>query len=1396
MALTSSTSYSYMSQKRPLSSLFAGRVLKKAKCGPPFQEAALKLLQQNQSVNDLLTEVSSNNSSTSSSSARCQLIPSAVCASLLMSELKREAEQHDVPLTAVTVSVLVRRLTELTTDCKETLLPAACRAQLCVLLESSRELMSQGALCPEVLWKELSRDETFPKLEVAFHLHSYNIISLQYILESHGVRPWLVSELKALCSWTPSEAEAKRCQQRVLTLVLQVLVGAGFDLPEEDMPQNKRFCGLCCSILDHMLFWLLETVEQNESLRGRGAQIWVELFDSTLCGTLVSPAALQRYFHHCLTKTLTFKPRLTVSSAITLQNEWTFAKASPLLTNLFCQLTVVSSMQQLFVDLQQILATHEVNWRHVLSFLSTVLVYNPSAQTSLEELLNILLSAAFQSYDLESVITAFLLARQGALEGPAVFPSYTDWFKKCFGGSSSPHTVSKKALVFLLKFLSDLVPFESPQYLKVHILHPPFVPVKHRSLLLEYVSLAKTRLADLKESLEDMGLYEDVSAAPAEQSQCQEVQDVEKALSLFKSTGRISATVMEASIFRRPYFLTRFLPALLAPRALPVKTDARMKFIEALKKADKIPAAQYSSFVAACQKEKHTDDVPDLHDCPVDVLKLQLDTFRDLALRGDERELLAQVSRMSHTLNVLFPPLSHQSAVVQLRTDSPPSDLQIQVVSMILRSFCQCVLDTCRGGAPTKPVSWASRFVMALTGNRLVFCSLLHRLWDLFHNQTSLLSGTHVLGLAVLTMQLHSCCSLCPLVELQPTASGPVCVTEALCSTFRCHTRTHMLFCVRFCVVAVCYGLCRRDSDLDKLIPSSVYKKLLYLIPRLLPRARALLIDGPVGDVAISWKSATDDSRSWTKSALSLWSHPAFLSLQLKPQYQLSFAEWLHFELQICRGDDALSDLERQEYHQWACMELFLPRPEQEGGCGGGLRTFCCRLINAILENNEVNKEENHQGIESCLPDILSRLQECVYELSLAERSGAPSHGASVGSCLLELLSQRVSSASAACPSISAAVILQRTMHSWNRVMLALPAELFIHVTHEAGRSTLDCSLLIEHINQHQRAVCFAANLLSCHITTHFVKGVLCASLRCGCPSEEFSTAWGRISLHCPLLLISTVFWWEHMRVILQSLWRRSCDETSLPDQLMLLSDCHQWAHRALRGQAALTAPAPALLLAACLYRAMQDCECVDNSYISVLRKEQKTPEVLVFLFSLCVNRFLSSLLHPEENGVRTVGTCSALLRELVHSADWLSSFKSTERGVYQPVAMVTADELKRLMPWAFYSLMCQQSSELLHTAARCPGFIHTAVHCYVNLLQLFIDGCTPTQSSNQVEPSQIVVQSKKLLLRCISQVPGSALSSSHCKQLQELSAELDPEITAALSRHQNPSLSPEIDFF
>ncbi|XP_070763444.1 Fanconi anemia group A protein-like [Enoplosus armatus] len=1443
-----SASCDSVSQKRTLSSLLAGRVVKRPKQGDGqhLQEATIQLLEQQQNLCSLLREVGNPDPcnlfcTQNGGPKQSEGISSAITGSLLVCGLRRQASQLGVPVAALSVKMVLERLTEITgteevkeeeEDKRRELLTSSQRVQLCVLLESSKELLSQGALCPKLLWQEYRRDQRLPKLEVVYHLHFYNILTLKYILESdEGVRLWLVSQLTALCGWTPprGEEETKRVQRKVLSTVVGVLAGTGFELRHEPAATDRRMSLLCCSVLDDMLSWLLDNVDKSPTLRsagaGAGAELWIQIFDASLCGVSASAGALQRFLTHSLTQILTYKPRLTVSDAITLQNEWTFAKASRLLTSLFCQLAVVFSVEQLLRHLQQVLETHEVSWKHVLCFLSTLLVYNPCTQTSLRELLSRLLSSAFEGYDLENMITAFLLARQGALEGPGVFPSYSDWFKMSFGGGSGYHATSKKSLVFLLKFLSDLVPFEPPQYLKVHILHPPYVPVKHRSLLMEYVSLAKTRLADLKESMEDMGLYEDVSGAggASVQPQCQAVQDVERAVSLFESTGRISATVMEASIFRRPYFLTRFLPALLTQRVLPVKADARMSFIEALKKADKIPAAQYSSYVESCQKQRQQDRstaCSDANDDPLEVLKIQLQEFTQLLVEGNDGEMSAQLSRISHTLSVIFPGRPNEltgQTVIQLHTNTPLSpELHVKAVNMILRNFCQCLLDASRANPPNKQSLWASRFVAVLLGNTQLLSSLMHRLWDLFHNQGSSLSPAHLLGLAAFAVHLHASMSHGPLVQLvPPVRPKPVRVGEALGEALVCSTRTDMLFCVRLCVATLCYGICRGDSlpqqQQQDYIVTSLYKKLLYLIPRLLPEARRAA-GGPVSEYQEEnlpglWSSATDTSSTWRTTAWHLWRHPAFHQLEHAPQHELLFSEWLANELRVQRGEDALSDPERQEYQQWACLELYLPRPVEQGGCGGDVKNLCSHLLDAIMDmgqHGQSLEKLDHRETGTCLPDLLSRLQECVYEMEVTDLSGSRGSRADVCDFLFESVSEKCSSAAtSASPSISAELSLQHTLNAWNRVLLALPAVLFIKVTTEGGRTTLDCNKLIEHVNQHQRKVCSPAGLLSFHLTAHLLRGVLCAGVRCGRSGEGVNKAWSQISLRCPLLLVSAVHWWERLSPVLLSLWRRLCDGEPLPEQLQLLTDCQDWACSLEKGPSSSPAPAAAaLLLAASLHRAWRGRGCDNQDFsatlIHMLRPERGTQcrQMLVFLLFLCVNDYLSALLYPQEKSHQKARTsCKDLLPALVDSADWLLIFKSNEQGVYQSVSMVTSDEHTRLMPWAFYSLLLQQSAELLQRATSCPGFLHTAVLCYISLLQLFLEGNAPTPA-NQTEPFQILSQAKQFLLRAISRSSPAALSPSQLRQLESQCADLDPEVAAALSVHLNPRiLSPEMDF-
>ncbi|XP_030641785.1 Fanconi anemia group A protein [Chanos chanos] len=1339
--------YQVIGQKRPLHTLLASRIGKRPRLQTEqeLQGAAIQLLNRHQNISDLIQEVGvSFGVKKMERGKQSPKVCKVSCDGerrLQVHELSRQAEELAVPVGVLSVRVVSQRVLELTAhvegDRDSVLLNCTQRARLYPLLQSARQLLSVGAFSPELFFQEYWRVQ--PKLEVVYHVHSQNILSLDYMLESESrFSTWLRTQLQTLCDFTTTEQEDEEMRKHILSTVLSVLVRIGFEESQNSggAGSDRKLSQLCCSVLDSMLAWLLDSLGDKQAPQPEkpAVEVWGHVYKTSCFGVSVSSDSLRRFFTHSLTVVLTHRPRFKVSDAITMQSEWSFAKSSPPLTALFCKVNmrcVLFSMEELLSQLQQILETHEVNWQHVLSYVSTLLVYHSETQASLKELLSRLLTSAFQSYELESMITAFLLARHAALEGPAVFPSYSDWFKISFGGANSHHSNSKKSTVFLLKFLSDLVPFDPPQYLKVHILHPPYIAGKHRVLLQEYVSLARTRLADLKVPVEQMGMYEDVSGtSAAAPPQCQAEQDVEKAVSLFETTGKISATVMEASIFRRPYFMSRFLPALLVPRMLPVKADARMTFIEALRKAEKIPASLYSAYLESCQREKQrqqdgVSDSVESDENPQRNLQLQLEKLRALfSSEWSDGDVSAQLARVSAALDDLFlqrPEEVIGQTVVKVNLDAPDhTERNFSAVDLVLQSFCQCLLAASRLNSPDRQGSWASQYVKVFLGNRQLLTALLHRVWDLLHNQGELLSTAHVLGLSALVAELHVCRAQCDVeVELWTSPSSHcVCtVPEVPICALPLSTHTDMSFSLRFCVAAVCYGLCKGPPHPDgrcDFIPNSLCKKL--------------------------------------------WRHPALSSLRKLPDYHFSFPEWLAVEVRVERGKDVLSDIERQEYERWACQQQYLPPHVDEGGCGGDLKTMCAHIINAVIdlytgEHTPQILHRRSQHRDTCLPDILSMLQELVCERELSVQ--CQGMGKEEGHFLLDLVTQRC------CvkpdqTSISPELTLQQSLYAFNRVVLALPAAVLYTVKTEGRKRTLDYHRLLEHINHSQ----------------------------------------GYVSAQPPVSIVTALCWVSH--------WSRLTGAETLPEQLQLVADCYLWASRLVRGLMVPVPAGPPLLLAACVYSEWQRQDKQTEAMNTSLERlaEQHTPLLLYLLF-FCVNDLLSSYLkHQGTRCVKRVQQCCTdILALLVDSADWLILFnqRSSEQNQYQSITMITTDELIRLMPLAFYSLIPRLDTETLSRAVRVPGFISTAVLSYTALLKLFLDGQTPSPRTDS-SPHQVLSEAKQVLLKSISMSPQSCLTNNIRAQLEAACGELDPEVAAALSVHLNPSslspdFSPDLDF-
>ncbi|KAF5915117.1 hypothetical protein HPG69_013387, partial [Diceros bicornis minor] len=432
------------------------------------------------------------------------------------------------------------------------LLDSVQRKKLSSLIEIAQYLLAHSMFSRLSFCQELWKVQNSLLLEALWHLHVQNIVSLQELLESHAdlqaTVAWLFRNLRLLCEQIEASCQHTDIARAMLSDFVQMFVSNGFQ-KNSDLRRNVQpgqMPQVAVAVLERMLILALEALGaglQEESPTHKAVSCWFSVFSiHTFCRT-ISTDSLKKFFSHTLTQILTYKPVLRVSDAVQMQREWSFARTHPLLTSVYRRLFVIVSPEELISHLQEVLETHEVNWQHVLSCVSTLVICLPEAQQLVNGalwwgpcgVLSVcvrmkahwvarLLARAFESCDLDSMVTAFLVVRQAALEGPSVFLSYADWFQASFGSAKGYHGCSKKALVFLFKFLSDLVPFEAPRYMQV--------------------------------SIENLGLYEDLSSArdvTESQPHSQAPQDVEKALLVFEHTGKI------------PHIQEALLPVSLSP---------------------------------------------------------------------------------------------------------------------------------------------------------------------------------------------------------------------------------------------------------------------------------------------------------------------------------------------------------------------------------------------------------------------------------------------------------------------------------------------------------------------------------------------------------------------------------------------------------------------------------------------------------------------------------------------------------------------------------------------------------------------------------------------------------------------------------------------------------------
>ncbi|XP_051829494.1 Fanconi anemia group A protein [Antechinus flavipes] len=1333
-------------RRRPLSELLAGRVNKqkyKPEREQKLQEAAVYLLKRHQNLNDLFLEVGGIQCKktlcfTSLIDHEISGVPGTHSKSFIVSTVQEQASKLGVPvgiLSARTAASSLEQLCQAPEGSRQAaLLNSEQRKKLSSLLDIAQDLLEHGLFCRVSFCQELWKVQHSLVLEAVWQLHSKSVIGLEELIESHSdsqtVVDWVFNNLFLVCEQIENAIKEVDIAEHILSDFMRIFIQRGFQkVPDlrrnvelEKMPQ------ICIAVLQKILTYILSALAteiQEESSTFKTVKCWLNIFKCSVYGSMVSPDSLQKFFSYTLTQILIYNPVLKVCDAVQRQKDWSFARTCPLLTTLYRRLFVIFNPKVLIEHLQEVLETHEVNWQLVLSCVSTLVVCLAEAQQLVKDLLAHLMIKAFESYDLESMITAFLIARQAALEGPSVFIPYAEWFKVSFGNVSGYHGCSKKALVFLFKFLSDLVPFEAPQYMKIHILHPPLVPVKYRSLLMEYITLAKTRLADLKVAMEDMGLYEDLSSTKeVTEPHCQAQQDVEKAIQVFEQTGKIPVTVMEASIFRKPYYVSRFLPALLIPRVLPGTPDSRMVFIDSLRRADKLPPNLYSNYLQACST-------------------------------AEERQLEALLN--------------------------------------IERQGC-----------------WPSLFVKMICGHRHHLPVLFARFYQLIYHQGECLSDIHVLGLAALAVHLNESKSLVPELVLGTSVHAKThLVTEFWENLLSCRSQKSFSICIRFCVAAISYALCKFSSHsydvLCDCLPAGLVKKVQFFVLRMYLEARGTICQEDVVD--LPWKNLSSPSVDWKKAALCLWKQKKFQKLLKEKQFQLTYRDWLLFEMEVKPDNDILSDAERQYFHQWALYQQYLPESSVTGGCDGDLEKGCSILVETMvdfcLRSSSCPPLENSESSicgNIVNRDILSRLQEMVLELEL-ERWRGPSFGPSDdgGHFMFRIFQKRLQSIENG-STIGERLLKQQELLVYKSILMGLPPSVLIS-THVSGwQRSLHCEDFFHFVNNELKNISPRECALAHDIIIHFFRGLLSACLNCKEPSKEVNLILTACQTHCPIILSSAVLWWPRLEPVLQCQWKRHF-KTVLPQEIAHLATCQQFARSFLPSEAALSfKPCTPWIAAASVHFAVHQQGDLETTKKALKKLGCEGEELLVSLFFFSLMGLLSSYLAPNEgmNSQKSLDICAEVLGCLEkRKLSWLLLFQLTKKenasnGRYQILLHLASDQYLRLLPFAFYSLVAYFDDDLFN---REQAFPYVAVDMYLKLVQLFVAGETSVISAKahlspehgkQVDPLGLITKARMFLLHSLPQCPRRSFSS-----LMELLAtceKFDPEVKAALlSSQQSP---------
>ncbi|KAI9552901.1 hypothetical protein GHT06_020785 [Daphnia sinensis] len=578
------------------------------------------------------------------------------------------------------------------------------------------KLANQGEIHSQKIQDAVNNQPDLAPFQMLVNLDEIGIISIILYFQSCSECPsklsaWGDSLFGLVCS-PPNPQES-----HLLHYILTTIIHIGFGELSADLQRNisGQIVKLAVSLLNdftrRMWDFLWEFPEKE-----------IHAFDCVVDSQQVmfcQLTSLQRCYLEQLSFIISYKPEIKPITAIKSQHEWTFFKSPKNVVKLITQLLIPLDVENVLKKIDEILNRYEINWKNLLLIISTVQVCYPTGNQHLKALINSLVQRALENIQMELLLASFLLARQINAEHTSS-PHYGAWFSSITSSSTT-----SKQFAFLLKFLSNIVRHEPSWVLHAHKTNAPFIPMMDncRTLWTDYAALVRTRLEDFKlKQSTDQIIEEDATV----------VKEVATAIASFEKSGRIPNAVIEAAIFRKPYFINKFLPTLLKPRRVPDPPDALEELVEELKKSGKLPGPHYEAYRTACQQLQKETPENEPMDWQMSDEKPNYEILMNNVIRcQDERQQSLLIEQLDGILGSLLFHTDSSTTVIDFNPDADEVAIRNALAYKIAKHWIQSIQTACF--AANEP-DWMNRYFLLFCRYPKFVESLYFLTWEFIHD--------------------------------------------------------------------------------------------------------------------------------------------------------------------------------------------------------------------------------------------------------------------------------------------------------------------------------------------------------------------------------------------------------------------------------------------------------------------------------------------------------------------------------------------------------------------------------------------------------------------------------------------------------------------------------------